>query len=131
MITENTIKVLLKKIGLKEKYVCKSPKFKFWSEEDFEFYTTSEYHKSHRKEVDEFYRIHESNLLHKKTGIRVRMSSSEDYTGEEVTYKIYKVFFINNKKKEIDILKLDLKKKTILFKNGVLSLNDLLLMIEN
>lgn len=101
MNKENRIKVILKKIGLKDKYVCKSPNFEFWSKKEFDFYTTSEYHKSHRKEVDEFYKIHESNLLHKKTGIRLRMSSSEDYTGEEVTYNIYKVYFINNKKRKL------------------------------
>ena len=73
---------ILKIIGLKKKYVCKSPDFYFWDESEFKNYTTIKYKKSEIKEMDEFYRIHESNLLHKKTGIRIKMSTSENYTGD-------------------------------------------------
>ena len=73
---------ILKIIGLKKTYVCKSPDFYFWDESEFKNYTTIKYKKSEIKEMDEFYRIHESNLLHKKTGIRIKMSTSENYTGD-------------------------------------------------
>ena len=67
-------------------------------------------HFSEVKEMDEFYRIHESNLLHKKTGIRIKMSTSENYTGDEVTYNLYKVFILSKNNREVDIEDVDFKK---------------------
>jgi hypothetical protein len=101
---------ILKQIGLKETYTCISPNFYFWDESEFKNYTTTKYMKSNDKEVDEFYRIHESNLLHIKTGIRVKMLTSENYTGDEVTYKLYKVFILSKNNREVDIEDVDFKK---------------------
>jgi hypothetical protein len=101
---------ILKKIGLKETYTCTSPNFYFWDESEFKNYTTTKYMKSNDKEVDEFYRIHESNLLHKKTGIRVKMLTSENYTGDEVTYKLYRVFILSKNNREVEIDDINFKK---------------------
>jgi hypothetical protein len=101
---------ILKQIGLKETYTCISPNFYFWDESEFKNYTTTKYMKSNDKELDEFYRIHESNLLHIKTGIRVKMLTSENYTGDEVTYKLYKVFILSKNNREVDIEDVDFKK---------------------
>ena len=101
---------ILKQIGLKKSYVCKSPNFYFWDESEFKNYTTIKYKKSEVKEMDEFYRIHESNLLHKKTGIRIKMSTSENYTGDEVTYNLYKVFILSKNNREVEIDDIDFKK---------------------
>jgi hypothetical protein len=101
---------ILKQIGLKETYTCISPNFYFWDESEFKNYSTTKYMKSNDKEVDEFYRIHESNLLHIKTGIRVKMLTSENYTGDEVTYKLYKVFILSKNNREVDIEDVDFKK---------------------
>jgi hypothetical protein len=38
--------------------------------------------------MDEVYRMHESVLLHYSTGIRFVMVTSENYNGDEVTYKL-------------------------------------------
>ena len=57
-----------------------------------------------------YHRIHESNLLHIKTGIRVKMLTSENYTGDEVTYKLYKVFILSKNNREVDIEDVDFKK---------------------
>ena len=101
---------ILKQIGLKETYTCISPNFYFWDESEFKNYTTTKYLKSNDKEMDEFYRINESNLLHKKTGIRVKMLISENYTGDEVTYKLYKVFILSKNNREVEIDDVDFKK---------------------
>jgi len=101
---------ILKQIGLKKSFVCKSPNFYFWNESEFKNYTTTKYMKSEVKEMDEFYRIHESNLLHKKTGIRVKMTTSENYTGDEVTYNLYRVFILSKNNREVDIEDVDFKK---------------------
>ena len=101
---------ILKIIGLKKSYVCKSPNFYFWDESEFKNYTTTKYKKSEVKEMDEFYRIHESNLLHKKTGIRVKMTTSENYTGDEVTYNLYKVFILSKNYREVELEDVDFEK---------------------
>ena len=101
---------ILKILGLKKTYVCTSPEFYFWGESEFKNYTTIKYKKSEIKEMDEFYRIHESNLLHKKTGIRIKISTSENYNGDEVTYNLYKVFILSKNNREVDIEDVDFKK---------------------
>jgi len=104
------INEILKQIGLKVTYICTSPNFYFWDESEFKNYTTTKYIKSNDKEVDEFYRIHESNLLHIKTGIRVKMLTSENYTGDEVTYKLYRVFILSKNNREVEVDEVDFKK---------------------
>ena len=72
---------VLNHFGFKKKITCKEPNFNFWDEKDFLKYTESEYLNSPTKEVDEVYRMSEFILLHKKTGIRLRVIYSENYFG--------------------------------------------------
>ena len=121
-----TIVNILKIIGLKKSYVCKSPNFYFWDESEFKNYTTIKYKKSEVKEMDEFYRIHESNLVHKKTGIRVKMTTSENYTGDEVTYKLYKIFIISKNNREVEIDEVDFKKSIFICNKRVIKFENVL-----
>jgi hypothetical protein len=38
------------------------------------------------------------------------MSTSENYTGDEVTYNLYKVFILSKNNREVDIEDIDFKK---------------------
>jgi hypothetical protein len=83
-----SLKEIFKSVGLKGKYVCKEPNFYFWDENEFTTYTEPSYYESELKEMDEVYRMNESVLLHYSTGIRFVMVTSENYYGDEVTYKL-------------------------------------------
>lgn len=103
--------LLLGQIGLRPIYVQRSPNFHFWDKKQFKYYTTEEYLNSKRHDMDEFYGIHECNLLHLSTGLRIRMTSSEDYSGEEVTYKLSKIYILTEKG-ELDVSEINLNNKT-------------------
>ncbi len=83
-----SLKEIFKSVGLEQKYVCHEPNFYFWDENEFMSYTEPSYYDSEIKEMDEVYRMHESVLLHYSTGIRFVMVTSENYNGDEVTYKL-------------------------------------------
>ena len=83
-----SLKNIFKSVGLEEKYVCHEPNFYFWDENEFTTYTEPSYYDSELKGMDEVYCIHESVLLHYSTGIRFVMVTSENYNGDEVTYKL-------------------------------------------
>ena len=85
--------------------------------------------KSNDKEVDEFYRIHESNLLHIKTGIRVKMLTSENYTGDEVSYKLYNVFILSKNNREVDIEDVDFKKSIFICNKREIKFENILKII--
>ena len=83
-----SLKEIFKSVGLEEKYICHEPNFYFWDENEFMSYTEPSYYDSELKEMDEVYRMHESVLLHYSAGIRFVMVTSENYNGDEVTYKL-------------------------------------------
>ena len=102
---------LLIKVGLNDKYICHSPNFHFWDDNEFKYYNTNEYLNSERREVDEFYNLHESVLLHQNTGLRITMLASKDYTGEIVEYSFCKPFILNQKDERVEVDDVDIQKK--------------------
>lgn len=90
-----SIDSILSQLGLKKRYICNADSdFHFWDEQDFKYYNSVEYQNSQQKEDDEFYRMHESVLMHRKTGIRFSLLSSENYVGDEVTYTLFGPFVL-------------------------------------
>ena len=102
---------LLGQIGLKPEYVQRSPNFRFWRKEEFKYYNTEEYLNSKKHDMDEFYGIHECNLLHLATSLRIRMTTTEDYSGEEVTYRLFKLYILTEQG-ELDVSEINLNKGT-------------------
>ena len=105
------MKNILKSAGLNGKYVCKSPDFYFWDETRYRTYTEPSYYTSKEKEMDEFYRMHESVILHFETGIRFVMLTSEDYLGDEVTYSLCRPFIKTKEGNRLDLEDIDLYNK--------------------
>ena len=102
---------LLIKVGLKDKYICHSPNFHFWDDNEFKYYNTNEYLNSKRRQADEFYNLHESVLLHLNTGLRITMLTSEDYTGDIIEYSFCKPFILNQKDERVEVDDVDIHKK--------------------
>lgn len=102
---------ILSVLGLQKSYTCTAPDFRFWDEKDFKMLTNNEYQNSELKERDEFYRMHESILLHIDTGVRIRLLSSEDYSGDIVTYTLISPYILTTDYRKIDITGIDLSRK--------------------
>ncbi|MHA8074935.1 hypothetical protein ACRZ9O_10425 [Aquirufa sp. HETE-40SA] len=109
---------VLNQIGFQKEITCKEPNFNFWNDEEYLKYTEREYLNSPTKEVDEVYRMSEFILLQKSTGIRLKVIYSENYYGNELDYKIIEVFVIMNDGKRIQVLDLNVDKKTIVSDEG-------------
>ena len=112
---------VLKQIGLKSEITCNEPDFYFWDEKEYFKYTEREYLNSPTKEVDEVYRMSEFILLHKKTGIRLRVIYSENYFGDELDYRIIEVFVILNDGKKNNVVELNVENKTITTDKGIIN----------
>lgn len=100
---ENQEKIL-KHLGLRTE-MTKLP-----TSDSFIRYVTEEYRNSTRKETDEAYGMFEINLLHKPSGIRLTLTSCEDYMGD-VIYKVIRLFIITTSKVELELLDADFNNK--------------------
>jgi len=95
---------ILNHLGLKAE-MTKLP-----TSDSFLRYVTEEYRNSTRKETDEAYGMFEINLLHKPSGIRLTLTSREDYSGD-VIYKVIRLFMITTSKEELELLDADFDNK--------------------
>ena len=111
-------------LGLNPVTICKSPDFNFGESEEFFHYTSKEYLCSQLRETDEVYNIHESVLLHKKSGLRIKYTSHENYAGDEVEYKVIELFVIDLIKNEINIENVDFKKRQFATATGIISFDE-------
>lgn len=75
----------------------------------FKRYVTSEYLNSERREMDEFYRMNEFNLLHIPSGLRLTLTSHESYDGEAVEYKVIRMFITTLNGEELEVLDANFK----------------------
>jgi hypothetical protein len=112
---------ILNKIGLKENITCKEPNFYFWDEKDFSRYSESDYLNSETREVDEVYRMSEFILLHKSSGIRMRVIYSESYYGDELDYTICNLFVISKGNKRCEVFDVNFDKELISTEIGDIS----------
>lgn len=91
---------ILKHLGLRTE-MTKLP-----TSDSFIRYVTKEYRNSARKETDEAYGMFEINLLHQPSGIRLTLTSREDYSGD-VVYKVIRLFIITTSKEELELIDAD------------------------
>ncbi|MBP6236537.1 MAG: hypothetical protein KA536_10360 [Saprospiraceae bacterium] len=84
---------------------------------DFERYVTHEYSNSIRRETDEAYRMFEWNLLHLSSGLRLTLTSHEDYF-DNVTYKVVSLYIILTNNENISILDVDFENKIFITATG-------------
>jgi hypothetical protein len=85
-------------------------------------YVSKEYQNSSRKETDEVYNMFEITLLHKPSGIRLTLTSREDYFGD-IIYKVVNLFVITTTKAEFDLIDVD-------FENRIIQTRDLRIPFE-
>ena len=117
---------ILSQLRLNQRYVCTSQNgFQFWDEKEFKYYNSSDYLNSEQKEIDEFYRMHEAVLLHLNSGIRFCLLSSEDYTGNEVTYILCRPFIITKEGIRKDLIGLDILNEVCYIEYGQLKFNEI------
>ncbi len=100
---ENQEKIL-KHLGLRRE-MTKLP-----TSDRFIRYVTEEYRNSTRKETDEAYGMFEINLLHNPSGIRLTLTSREDYSGD-VIYKVIRLYIITTAIKELEVLDVNFENK--------------------
>ena len=60
-------------------------------------------------------------LLHKRTGIRLRVIYSENYYGDELDYRIIEVFVILIDGKKNNVVELNVENKTITTDKGIIN----------
>jgi hypothetical protein len=121
-----SIDSILSQLGLKERYICNADTdFHFWDEQDFKYYNSVDYQNSQQKEDDEFYRMHESVLMHRNTGIRFSLLSSENYVGDEVTYTLCAPFIITVDRIRKYLTNLDIENGVCYTEDGVIELNQI------
>ena len=101
-------------IGLKPLMVWREDGPPIYDEGAFIQYVDPAYRISALRESDEVYRMFEVNLLHKESGIRVRMTTSEGYFGDRVDYKVIDVFVMLKRGGRCDVIGLDPLKKLVI-----------------
>ena len=112
---------LLFNLGLKRHMEWKSGHLIVYNESEFTSYVSSEYKKSKRKVVDTVYGIFEIVLFHNKTGLRIGYTTTEDYYGDIVKYKLNKIFIITETDDHHDVLIIDFKKQVFLTTQKIIS----------
>jgi hypothetical protein len=113
----NNIETILASIGLKPLMIEKDDENAF-SRDLFRIYTPQEYLQSERKKTDEIYRMWETVLLHIPTGLRVEYVTTENYFGDEYTYKLACIFIITHSNKTIGVTDMDYKKQCFITPEG-------------
>jgi hypothetical protein len=90
-----------------------------YNAQDFEIYSPPGYITSKMHDVDEVYRISEVIFLHRNSGLRIAYTTTEDYTGDLVTYVASEVFAISGQER-IKIVDINLKKQEFITSDRVL-----------
>ncbi len=105
---------LLHAIGLKPHMEWREDGPPIYDEEAFHQYVEPAYRNSALRESDEVYRMSEIHLLHKESGVRVRMTTSEGYYGDRVDYKVIEVFVVLKGGGRYDVIGLDPVRKLVI-----------------
>ena len=114
---------MLASIGLKEVMVEKDNVDPF-DKTLFITYTPEEYLNSERKGMDEIFRIGETVLLHKASGLRVEYITSESYFGDEYRYRLKDIFIITKEGEKLQVTETDFNHKIFTTPKGMISFSE-------
>ncbi len=96
--------IVLAKIGLRDVMIQRDAKPCIFDEKIFEIYAPKEYLISSTRETDEVYRMSERVLIHRLSGMRMLYLTTEDYSGDEIRYKLSYIFIISLQNKRLEIV---------------------------
>lgn len=108
---------ILEKAGLKEIMVWKEPEPYVFSNRDFDQYMSEKYRNSSLRETDEVYRISETVVIHRASGLRVEYVETESFFGDVLTYKLKDIFIITKEGVRLQVMDMNLARG--LFKTPV------------
>lgn len=119
----STDDLILSKLGLQKKMNW-TPGTTIFDPLVYTTYRTEEYKNSSRMDTDEVYRMSEIVALHKASGLRLVFLTTEDYSGENVTYTIHDHFIITLQNKKLKATDINLAKKYFLTSDGEVFFSD-------
>lgn len=111
---------LLHAIGLKPLMEWREDGPPIYDAEAFHQYVDPAYRNSALRESDDVYRMFEVQLLHKESGVRVRMTTSEGYYGDRVDYKVIDVFIIKKSGERNEVVGIDPEKRLVITEGGAI-----------
>ena len=96
---------ILSTIGLERIMVWQPPNyFSVYDKSKFKSYVTPDYRSSQVKDLDEIYRMSDTNIIHLESGLRLTLTITEDYFGETEEYKVIRMFIITSSGKELEVM---------------------------
>ena len=115
--SNHKFEIMLTTIGLKEVMIEKEYGVAF-DRDQFHIYTPQEYWHAERREMDEVYRMWESVLLHKTSGLRLEYLITESYYGDEYRYRLRRIFIITRALKSLTVTHVDFSQQLFITPNG-------------
>ena len=107
---------ILSTLGIQEIMIEKN--VEVFDRDQFHLYTPHDYFSSSRKEMDEVYRMSETVLLHKESGLRLEYLTTESYDGDEYRYRFRSMFIITKSRKKMDVTDVDFEKEMFITVEG-------------
>ena len=129
---DNTIKQdkMLSHLNLKRKMVYTDSMGSFYNEKLFTRYVTKEYLNSSLRDTDEAYNMFQFCLLHKESGLRLAITSHENYNGDTVVYKVIGLFIITSSRNNLEVLDADFENRTFITSVGEIPFSEVSLEIQ-
>ncbi|MCK0179105.1 hypothetical protein MWU50_07375 [Flavobacteriaceae bacterium S0862] len=100
---------ILSEIGLKRLMIWEVSGDSVYDESKFKNYITQDNRSSKEKELDELYRMSDTNIIHLESGLRLTLTISEDYFGETEEYKVVAMFITTSDGVEMEVIDANFK----------------------
>jgi hypothetical protein len=119
-MADNNVKqdLILSSLNLKRKMVYTDSMGSFYDEKLFTRYVTKEYLNSSLRDTDEVYNMFQFCLLHKESGLRLNLTSYENYNGDTVVYKVIGLFVMTSSKNNIEVLDANFENRIFITDQG-------------
>jgi hypothetical protein len=117
---DNNVKqdLILSRINLKRKMVYTDSMGSFYDEKLFTMYVTKEYLNSSLRDSDEVYNMFQFCLLHKESGLRLTITSHENYNGDTVVYKVIGLFVTTSSNNNMEVLDANFENRIFITDKG-------------
>lgn len=114
--------LLLAKVGLKDRMIYRDPEPFIFSGKGFEIYAPIEYlNNSSLRDEDEVYRMTETVLIHKLSGLRIHYLETENYSGDKIEYVLKNIFIKTLENKTIQVEDIDFSNQHFITPEGKIS----------